>query len=157
MGGPPPRPLSRAWYANFVLRFRVSHSQFPRATAGDVSHPTQVRTRGLLCCIRASTRSSERDRLGMSGASESELTGSHLNLCRLFVPPSRVHHNLSRVSLPPPRALSWPLSRKTLQIIYGSCRNDGPRAPILPKTPPEARRYCSDWCVFSACLPVTVY
>ena len=155
MGGSPPRPLSRAWYTRFlVLRLQVSdsHSSFLRVAAGIVPHPTQVRTRGFLRCIWSSPRSSERGRLGMSGGSKAELTGSHLNICRLFVPPARVHNRLPRVSVSPSRALPWPISRQSLQVIYGRYRNEGSRTPISPKTPREARGHCQDWCAFNAYL-----
>jgi len=108
VGGSPAQLSPRAWYTGFFFLHRqISHSPFRRAITGLISHPTQVRTRGFLRSIWTGSRPSERDRLGMSGGAKPELIGPHLNLCRLFVPPARIHRRLSPISLSPSRALSW--------------------------------------------------
>ena len=93
------------------LLFALSSFSF---SAGAVSRPTQVQTRGPFC----------RDRLGMSG--RAELTSPHLNLCHLFVPPARVHRRLSPITLSPlSHTLSWPPSRKGLQFFMFSVIRSG--------------------------------
>jgi len=94
---------------------QVSHSSFRCAAVGVVSHPTH----GLFYCIRTRPSSAECDHMDTSRGSEPEFTRFGFNLCCISVPAARIHRYPPHVSLPPSRALPWPLPCESFQVICG--------------------------------------